>query len=139
TSDSQIFAMGSELRSLIAIKDKTLTRTRIGIIFFALAALVFSLIASDRLVMLARVSFAGTAMAAPMILAAILRERPPSKWIVVLTAVAIILFILSLLEIIPAMIGGLRMDLALLLILGLFTTISIFVQIKSGESGKNLK
>ncbi|MCK4854078.1 MAG: hypothetical protein KAT31_07445 [Bacteroidales bacterium] len=134
TSDSQIFAMGSELRSLIAIKDKTLTRTRIGIIFFALAALVFSLIASDRLVMLARVSFAGTALAAPMILAAILRERPPSKWIVVLTAVAIVVFISSLLEIIPAKVGFLRMDLALLLILGLFTAISVIIQDKSGRS-----
>ena len=134
TSDSQIFAMGSELRSLIAIKDKTLTRTRIGIIFFALAALVFSLIASDRLVMLARVSFAGTALAAPMILAAILRERPPSKWIVVLTAVAIVVFISSLLEIIPAKVGVLRMDLALLLSLGLFTAISVYIQDKSGRS-----
>ena len=139
TSDSQIFAMGSELRSLIAIKDKTLTRTRIGIIFFALAALVFSLIASDRLVMLARVSFAGTALAAPMILAAILRERPPSKWIVVLTAVAIVVFISSLLEIIPSTIGFLRMDLALLLILGIFTAISIYVQDKSGRSGQTKK
>ena len=136
TSDSQIFAMGSELRSLIAIKDKTLTRTRIGIIFFALAALVFSLIASDRLVMLARVSFAGTALAAPMILAAIIRERPPSKWIVVLTAVAIVVFISSLLEIIPAKVGFLRMDLALLLILGLFTIASIFIQDRSSSSGQ---
>jgi SSS family solute:Na+ symporter len=139
TSDSQIFAMGSELRSLIAIKDKTLTRTRIGIIFFALAALVFSLIASDRLVMLARVSFAGTALAAPMILAAILRERPPSKWIVVLTAVAIVVFISSLLEIIPSTIGFLRMDLALLLILGLFTAISVIIQDKSDRSGQTKK
>jgi SSS family solute:Na+ symporter len=128
--------MGSELRSLIAIKDKTLTRTRIGIIFFALAALVFSLIASDRLVLLARVSFAGTALAAPMILAAILREKPPSKWIVVLTAVAILVFISSLLEIIPSMVGILRMDLALLLILGLFTAISIIIQDHSGGSGQ---
>ena len=136
TSDSQIFAMGSELRSLIAIKDKTLTRTRIGIIFFALAALVFSLIASDKLVLLARVSFAGTALAAPMILAAVLRERPPSKWIVVLTAVAIVVFISSLLELIPSNIGFLRMDLALLLILGLFTIASIFIQDKSGWSGQ---
>jgi SSS family solute:Na+ symporter len=136
TSDSQIFAMGSELRSLIAIKDKTLTRTRIGIIFFALAALVFSLIASDRLVMLARVSFAGTALAAPMILAAILRERPPSKWIVLLTGAAIVVFLLSLLEVIPDKVGYLRMDLALLLVLGLFTAISIFVQEKSGQSGQ---
>ena len=128
TSDSQIFAMGSELRSLIAIKDKTLTRTRIGIIFFALAALVFSLVASDRLVMLARVSFAGTALSAPMILAAILREKPPSKWIVLMTAVAIVVFLLSLLEVLPAMVGFLRMDLALLLALGVFTTGSILVQ-----------
>jgi SSS family solute:Na+ symporter len=133
TSDSQIFAMGSELRSLIAIKDKTLTKTRIGIVFFALAALIFSLIASDKLVMLARVSFAGTALAAPMILAAILRERPPSKWIVILTAVAIVVFISSLLEIIPSNIGFLRMDLALLLILGMFTIASIFIQDKSGH------
>ena len=85
--------------------------------------------------MLARVSFAGTAMAAPMILAAILRERPPSKWIVILTAVAIVVFISSLLEIIPAKVGGLRMDLVLLLILGLFTIASIFIQDRSGNSG----
>jgi SSS family solute:Na+ symporter len=136
TSDSQIFAMGSELRSLIAIRDKTLTRTRIGIIFFALAALVFSLVASDRLVMLARVSFAGTALAAPMILTAILRERPPSKWIVVLTAVAIVVFLSSLLELIPSKIGFLRMDLALLLVLGLFTAVSIYVQDKTDRSGR---
>ncbi|KPL26377.1 MAG: sodium:solute symporter [Bacteroides sp. SM1_62] len=134
TSDSQIFAMGSELRSLIAVRDKTLTKTRVGIIFFALAALVFSLIASDRLVMLARVSFAGTALAAPMILAAILRERPPSKWIVVLTALAIVVFLCSLLELIPATIWILRMDLALLLILGIFTVASVYTKDKSGRS-----
>jgi SSS family solute:Na+ symporter len=137
TSDSQIFAMGSELRSLIAIRDKSLTKTRIGIIFFALAALVFSLIASDRLVLLARVSFAGTALAAPMILAAILRERPPSKWIVVLTALAILVFLLSLLEIIPDTVGFLRMDIMLLLILGLFTAGSVYLQDLSGRKGNS--
>lgn len=136
TSDSQIFAMGSELRSLIAIEDKTLTKTRVGIIFFALAALVFSLIASDRLVLLARVSFAGTALAAPMILAAVLRERPPSKWIVVLTAMAIVVFLLSLLEVIPDMVGVLRMDIALLAVLGLFTVVSIYIQDRAGLKGR---
>jgi SSS family solute:Na+ symporter len=134
TSDSQIFAMGSELRSLIAIKDKTLTRTRIGIIFFASAALVFSLVASDRLVMLARVSFAGTALSAPMILAAILRERPPSRWIVAVTAVALMIFLLSLLEVIPATVWIFRMDLALLLVLAIFTVVSLLLQDRSGSA-----
>jgi SSS family solute:Na+ symporter len=137
TSDSQIFAMGSELRSLIAIKDKTLTRTRIGIIFFALAALIFALVASDKLVMLARVSFAGTALSAPMILAAILRERPPSKWIVAMTALALVIFLLSLLEVIPDTVWFFRMDLALLLILALFTVVSILIQDRSGEMDRS--
>jgi hypothetical protein len=52
-----------------------------------------------------------------------------------MTAVAIVVFISSLLEIIPAKVGFLRMDLALLLILGLFTITSIFIQDKSGRSG----
>ncbi len=60
TSDSQLFALGNELRGLISKSENdSLKPIRLAIISFALAALVFSLLSSDQLVLLARVSFAG--------------------------------------------------------------------------------
>jgi len=53
---------------------------------------------------------------------------------VVLTALAIVVFLCSLLELIPATIWILRMDLALLLILGIFTVASVYTKDKSGRS-----
>lgn len=127
TSDSQIFAMGSELRSLLHGDERqVLVKTKFGIVFFAIAALIFSIISSDQLVMLARVSFAGTSMLGPMVLTGILAKEPPGKIIIFATAAAILIFIGSLLEIVPSDIGGIRMDLLLLVLLTLIAVVSAY-------------
>ncbi|MBT34478.1 MAG: sodium:solute symporter [Thalassobius sp.] len=114
TSDSQIFALGGELRSLLDGEDKQMLKiTRIGIVFFALVALVFSLISSDQLVLLARTSFAGTALMAPMIFTGIFLTNHTGKVMPYATALSMFIFILSLLGVIPSFYFGIRLDLLL--------------------------
>ncbi len=129
TSDSQIFALGSELRSMLKGSDRSqMIRTRIAMIFFAIAALVFSVLSSDQLVMLARVSFAGTSLLAPMIFYAILSKHKPGMEIIVFTCIGLIFFILSLLKTIPNEVLNVRMDLFLLLSLGIITILSVIIR-----------
>jgi SSS family solute:Na+ symporter len=125
TSDSQIFALGSELRSMLKGTDRAqMIRTRIAMIFFAIAALVFSVLSSDQLVLLARVSFAGTSLLAPMIFYAVFNKKKPGKEVILLTFIGLVVFILSLLKIIPDSVLNIRMDLFLLLSLGILTIVS---------------
>jgi len=124
TSDSQVFALGTELRSLMYGNDKIIMiRTRIAIVCFGLAAMVFSILSSDELVLLARVSFAGTALMAPMIFSAVFSRRKPAKIIPFMTLIGLIIFIISLLGWIPDEILNIRMDMLLLIFLGVFTII----------------
>jgi len=126
TADSQIFALGTELRSLLSgDEQKVLVFTRIAILFFGVAALVFSILSSDELVLLARVSFAGTSMVGPLILAGILSPRAPGAEVIIAGAVGLLLFLASLLNLVPSMIGPLRLDLLLLLAIGAFTLASV--------------
>ncbi|NND07607.1 MAG: sodium:solute symporter family protein [Saprospiraceae bacterium] len=125
TSDSQIFALGTELRSLLMHRQKhVMLLTRLAIAFFAIASLVFSIVSSDQLVLLARVSFAGTALLGPMVMLAILTTGPPGREILVATAIAIVLFTMSLAGSIPEFIMGLRLDLLLMLTLSLVGVVS---------------
>lgn len=129
TTDSQIFAMGTELRSLIKGDEKKVLRiARLGIFGFAIIAMIFSILASDQLVMLARVSFAGTAMLAPMILTGVLTKKTMGNEIIIATAVALVTFILSLLGFVPGEVGPIRMDLFLLVSLGLFSVVSYLLR-----------
>ncbi len=129
TTDSQIFALGTELRSLLSGSDKQVMRyTKLSILVFALVALVFSVLATDQLVLLARVSFAGTSMLAPMILAGVLAHKPLGREIIVATALAIFTFLLSLLGVIPNVVGPVRLDLLLLISLGSLTLGSYYVR-----------
>lgn len=129
TTDSQIFAMGTELRSLIKGDEKKVLRiARLGIFGFAIIAMIFSILASDQLVMLARVSFAGTAMLAPMILTGVLTKKTMGNEIIIATAVALVIFILSLLGVVPGEVGPIRMDLFLLVSLGLFSVVSYLLR-----------
>ena len=126
TADSQIFALGSELRSLLSgDEQRILLFTRIAILFFGLAAMVFSIFSSDELVLLARVSFAGTSLVGPLVLAGIFSRRPPGPEVIIAAAVGVLLFLASLLNLIPSMIGPLRLDLLLLLAIGAFTLTSV--------------
>lgn len=118
TSDSQLFALGNELRGLISKKEnESLRPIRLAIISFALAALVFSLLSSDQLVLLARVSFAGTAMMGPLVILGIFSRKPQGIFMIVVSGIGVLVFILSQAGVLPGTVGALRMDLFLMILL----------------------
>ncbi|RIW16299.1 sodium:solute symporter family protein [Algoriphagus lacus] len=117
TTNAQIFALGTELRSLLSGSDKSNMRiTQVAILVFSLIVLVFSTYMSDELVLLARVSFAGTSMIAPVVLGSVIFKNPP-KSLLLVSALALSYFILSLLEWVPAGFAGLPTDAAMYCIL----------------------
>lgn len=117
TTNAQIFALGTELRSLLSGSDNSNMRiTQLAILVFSLIVLVFSTYMSDELVLLARVSFAGTSMIAPVVLSAVIFKSPP-KSLLVVSALALSYFVLSLLELVPAGFAGLPTDAAMYCIL----------------------
>jgi len=131
TADSQLFALGSELRSLLLLKGKSpLIVTRIAIFCFGAAALVFAINSTDQLVSLALASFKGTALLAPMVLAGVFCRRKPGLEIIVATGGGLALFLYSLfhggLELpgLPKAIVGIRFDLFLLISLAAATLLS---------------
>ncbi len=118
TSDSQLFALGNELRGLISKNENdSLKPIRLAIISFALAALVFSLLSSDQLVLLARVSFAGTAMMGPLVILGIFSRKPQGVFMIVASGLGLLTFILSQAGVLPGTLGPLRMDLSLMILL----------------------
>jgi SSS family solute:Na+ symporter len=129
TSNAQVFALGSEFRSLIKGDDKSvLLKTRISLVLFTVVVLIFSVMMSDELVLLARVSFTGTSMIAPIILVGILSKKQPGKELIIASAIALFLFLISLSEYIPDEIWGIRVDLALHGFLVLVILISLFIR-----------
>ncbi|HEC43687.1 MAG TPA: sodium:solute symporter family protein [Bacteroides sp.] len=120
TTNAQIFALGTELRSLMKGSDKLVLRnTRIGLFVFAIIALVFSTLMSDELALLARTSFTGTSMMAPVVLFGVLSRKKPSRGILILSATGLIILLLSLLHVVPQHIGGMRLDFLLYIYLAL--------------------
>jgi len=118
TSDSQLFALGNELRGLVSGKENTsLLPIRIAIISFAGAALVFSLLSSDQLVLLARVSFAGTAMMGPLVILGVFSKNPQGIFMIIMSGLSLLVFIGSQAGIIPQNIGPWRIDLVLMIVL----------------------
>ena len=127
TSDSQLFAMGNEIRGLLGLKeDDNLRPVRLVIFLFALSALIFSLVSSDELVLLARLSFSGTALMGPMIILGIFSNRPNGIAMVLLSLLALLIFILSNLGWFPKHILSFKTDLFLMIILGLAALINYF-------------
>ncbi len=122
TADSQIFALGTELQSLFeGGEEAAMRKTQMAVWGFGIAALIFSILASDQLVLLARVSFAGTALLAPMVVSGVLANRPPGPEVVAATGVGLVLFLGSQLTVLPETVVGVRMDLLLLLLVGACT------------------
>jgi SSS family solute:Na+ symporter len=129
TSDSQIFALGSELRSLLKGEEKiVLTKTRIAIVIFGGAALLLSIFSSDELVLIARVSFAGTSLLAPMVFSVVLSKRKPGIEISLATLVGLLIFLGSLFDLVPSIVGTVRLDMLLLIGLGLYSLGSFFIR-----------
>ena len=126
TADSQIFGLGAEIRSLLKGEDyHALRNTRGAILLFAIICLIFSLFSPDELVLLARLSFTGTALLAPMIFLGIFtKDATRWTWMPWLTMLAILIFVLSSFSIIPGKIGVVRTDLILLVGLGIIALIT---------------
>jgi len=120
TTNAQIFALGTELRSLMKGSDKLVLRnTRIGLFVFAIIALVFSTLMSDELALLARTSFTGTSMMAPVVLFGVLSSKKPPRGILIISATGLVILLLSLLHVVPQTIAGVRLDFLLYIYLGL--------------------
>ncbi|MEM1358338.1 MAG: sodium:solute symporter family protein, partial [Bacteroidota bacterium] len=128
TSDSQIFALGSEFRSLLSLDDKkALKVTRIFIVIFGLLALIFSVVSSEHLVLLARTSFAGTAMMGPMILVGFFKQESLTKLMPVVTMFTLVLFILAKMGLLPAKLGVLDVEIVLFVELAMFALIEVAI------------
>ena len=118
TTNAQIFALGSELRSLLKGEDKVVMRyTKISIFVFSIVVLVFSVYMSDQLAILARVSFTGTSMMAPVVLSAVLFHKPP-KAILVISFIALAVFFLSIVGVVPTKFGSWNIDIVLYIVYG---------------------
>jgi SSS family solute:Na+ symporter len=125
TTNAQIFALGSELRGLLTMDEKRVMKiTKIGIFVFAIIALLFSELIKDQIALLARVSFAGTALMGPMILLGILSNRKISSFIIWSSLVALVVFLISLAGHIPQSILGIRLDLFLFVTLSVLAVLS---------------
>ena len=130
TADSQIFALGTELRSLLTVDDdrRLLRITKLGIGGFALLSLAFSVVSGDQLALLARTSFAGTSLLAPMIFTAIFAgDRARGAALPVATLLALLVFVASLLGFFPDAVAGVRLDLLLLIVLAVLALLLVYV------------
>ncbi len=129
TTNAQIFALGNELRSLMQGEEKKLMQiTRISLLFFAGVVFVFSTLMSDQLALLARVSFTGTAMMAPIVLVAVVAKMPPPKGIIAISTIALLTYLLSLANVVPDAIAGLQLDLCLYIALVVATVIIVLIK-----------
>ncbi|MFH0757975.1 MAG: sodium:solute symporter family protein [Bacteroidota bacterium] len=134
TTNAQIFALGNELRSLLPGDEKKAMRiTRISLFFFAAVVMVFSTLMSDELALLARVSFTGTAMMAPIVLMAVITRRKPAKEVILISSLALIIYLLSLAGVVPDHVGLLKLDLSLYLFLVVSVLALTFIKKKFGR------
>lgn len=119
TADSQIFALGGETRSLLYGEDKKMMRrARYAIVVFALLSLGFALMSSDELVLLARASFAGTALLGPLVFFGLFKKDPSLfKALPFLTGICVLILVGANVGLYATKIAGLRLDLILLGIL----------------------
>jgi len=116
TADSQLYALGTEVASTVArTEQRVLLTQRLVVLIYAGLAASLALVSSDQLVLLARVSFAGTALIAPMVLAAVAARARLGPEVPVLSLGATVLFLLQILGFLPGTVLGARVDLVLLL------------------------
>ena len=128
TADSQLFALGSELRSGFSdLNKKSLSLMRVAIVIFALSALVVSLVSNTHIVLLARTSFAGSSLLAPMILSAVFFPKQINYAIPILTGFGLMTFLASIFGLIDNMLWGLRMDLLTFLMVSFGTIIALIL------------
>jgi len=131
TTNAQIFALGNELRSLLPGNEKHVMRiTKVALFFFAVLVMIFSIKMGDQLALLARVSFTGTSMMAPVILAAVILKAKPGKELIIISFIALMIFLSSQAGFIPDEIGKVKIDIALYIFIFVSTTISLIISLR---------
>ena len=134
TADSQFFALRTEIQQSTGAHNqyRQLLRRVLFPVFFILA-LLLAIFVREELIPLARVSFAGTALLGPMIVAALFRKRGSlSGAIPAITLLALAYFLLSQFGAVPSKIVGMRLDLSLMIITS-FVTIVFFILERPGK------
>jgi len=135
TSNAQIFALGSEFRSLLTGDEKSnFKMTKVALFFFALIVLVFSVLMGDELVLLARMSFTGTSMITPIIIIGVISKRKPGIELIIVSGMALVIFLLTLFEIIPTKLADMRIDLTLHSLLFITAIVSILIRKTCAEA-----
>ncbi len=113
TADSQLFAIQAE----VAQNTNSRRVNKLFIVLFGIIALILSIYSTQELVLLARVSFAGTALLAPMIFISIFSKHSHSNLLPFITLLTLIVYLTAnLTKLIPNTIYVLRLDILLLLI-----------------------
>ena len=136
TSDSQFFALGSEINNALGkfsrrLKLSPIVFVKLVILVFCVASFVVAMKSSQGIISLAVAGFMGTALMAPMVLTAILfKGRSFNSVIPAVTVISLIVFLMSLFGLVPKMVMGLRIDLILLAINTLITISVILIELK---------
>ena len=137
TTNAQIFALGTEIRSLLKGEDKKVMNiTRISLLVFTVVVLVFSTLMGNELALLAKVSFTGTSMIAPIVFGAIWFKRPPHS-LVAISALSLFIYIGSILSLIPNHFGDWRLDILLYAFLAIASSIIYFTHKKTEAAHAN--
>ena len=135
TSDSQFFALGSEINNALGRFSRRLNISpivfvKIVILVFCVASFIVAMKSSRGIISLAVAGFMGTALMAPMVLTSILcKGRRFGALIPVVTVISLIVFLASLFGLAPKMIMGLRIDLALLSVNTLVTIAAVLIEL----------
>ena len=128
TSDSQLFAMGNEIKGLLRLKENdNLRPIRLVILLFAISALIFFSIKFRRVSTFSAIKFSGTALMGPMILLGIFSQKPQGFTMIFLSSIGLLIFILSNLNLFPKEIFSLRTDLFLMLFLGFCALVNYYL------------
>jgi len=129
TTNSQIFALGNELRSMLPGHEKrVMFITKIFLFIFAILVMIFASLMGDQIALLARVSFTGTAMIAPIVLSGVISRHKPGKELIVISFIALAVFLASIVGLVPSQVGPLQLDILLYLFTFGATAISLLVR-----------
>lgn len=131
TADSQLFALESEVSPSISSQRAK----KLPILGFAVMAFALAVLSSSELVLLARVSFSGTSLLAPMIVLAVLSRGDdlPPLLVPLVCGVSLFVYLISLLTgLIPGALFGVRLDLLLLLLNAAIATTFFMLRYRQG-------
>lgn len=138
TADSQLHSLRREFTGSVKPGSVNKSNNFIILTFFFLAAYFLSLVATNELVLLARVSFTGTALLAPMVLIAFTSSNKKShRYIPLITGVALVVFLSSNFGLTPSSVFGVRVDLSLMVTVFILSFIFHMLDLTKHNGGGN--